>query len=275
MAQKRTSLIVIPARFQSSRLPGKPLRQIWGETMIKRVHERCSETGLDTVVATDDERIANECVKKSMDYVMTSPDCLTGTDRVAEVAKAKPDYKGYINVQGDEPFVTPSDILMISDLLCNSYGKAEVLCGMCRIEEPEQYYSQNVPKIAFNQDRVGHSGLLRYISRAPIPGVKANMGWPKGNAWKQVCIYGFSSWHLHQFTEQKEKTTLEYIEDIEILRFLEIGIPVRMVMIQGSPLAVDTENDLNRANDLYEHMLEYPTPNADKEILNNLKKGKH
>jgi len=120
---------------------------------------------------------------------------------------------------------------------------------------------------------VGHSGLLRYISRAPIPGVKANMGWPKGNAWKQVCIYGFSSWHLHQFTEQKEKTTLEYIEDIEILRFLEIGIPVRMVMILGSPLAVDTENDLKRANDLYEHMLEYPTPNADKEILNKLKKG--
>ena len=71
-----------------------------------------------------------------------------------------------------------------------------------------------------------------------------------GNVWKQVCIYGFKAWHLEKFTEQKEKTALEFVEDIEILRFLEMGISVRMVMIKGSPMSVDTEEDLQKANQL-------------------------
>ena len=246
-------LIVIPARFKSMRLPGKPLRKIGPETMIKRVYRICNMTGLDTIVATDDHKIAQECINNSMEFVMTSPDCLTGTDRVAEAASIKTKYNGYINVQGDEPFVNPDDILKIAEEMTpRAFDRKtdEVFCGMCRITEKEQYYSPHVPKIVFDQDRPTGSGLLRYISRAPIPAVKEGYDWPEGNVWKQVCIYGFKWWHLESFAKHKEKTTLEFVEDIEILRFLEMGVAVRMIMIEGSPMSVDTEEDLKKANDL-------------------------
>ena len=247
-------LIVIPARFKSTRLLGKPLRKICGETMIKKVHRKCVATGLDTIVATDDQKIAQECRDNGMEFIMTSEHCLTGTDRVADAASIKTkQYAGYINVQGDEPFVNPDDILKIAEEMTpRAFDRKtdEVFCGMCRITEKEQYYSPHVPKIVFNQDKPGHSGLLRYISRAPIPAVKEGYDWPEGNAWKQVCIYGFKWWHLKEFVKQKEKTTLEFIEDIEILRFLEMGVAVRMIMIEGSPMSVDTEEDLQKANDL-------------------------
>ena len=247
-------LIVIPARFKSTRLPGKPLRKIGGETMIKRVYDKCVVTGLDTVVATDDHKIAQECRDNGMEFIMTSEHCLTGTDRVADAASIKTkQYVGYINVQGDEPFVNPNDILKIAEEMTPRVFDRktdEVFCGMCPITEKEQYYSPHVPKIVFDQDRPTGSGLLRYISRAPIPAMKEGYDWPEGNAWKQVCIYGFKSWHLKEFAKQKEKTTLEFIEDIEILRFLEMGIAVRMIMIECSPMSVDTEEDLQKANDL-------------------------
>ena len=247
-------LIVIPARFKSMRFPGKPLRKIGPETMIKRVYRICNMTGLDTIVATDDHKIAQECINNSMEFVMTSPDCLTGTDRVADAASIKTkQYAGYINVQGDEPFVNPDDILKIAkEMTPRAFDRKtdEVFCGMCRITEKEQYYSPHVPKIVFNQDKPDHSGLLRYISRAPIPAVKEGYDWPEGNVWKQVCIYGFKWWHLKEFAKQKKKTTLEFVEDIEILRFLEMGIAVRMIMIEGSPMSVDTEEDLQKADTL-------------------------
>jgi len=246
-------LIVIPARFKSTRLPGKPLRKIGGETMIKRVYNKCVATGLDTVVATDDFKISKECADNDMEFIMTSEHCLTGTDRVAEAASIKYGYIGYINVQGDEPFVNPDDILKIAkEMIPRAFNRKtdEVFCGMCRITEKEQYHSPHVPKIVFNQDKPDHSGLLRYISRAPIPAVKEGYDWPEGNAWKQVCIYGFKRWHLKEFAKQKKKTTLEFVEDIEILRFLEMGVAVRMIMIEGSLMSVDTEEDLKRANDL-------------------------
>ena len=247
-------LIVIPARYRSARLPGKPLRKIGGETMIKRVYDKCVVTGLDTVVATDDFRISKECADNDMEFIITSEHCLTGTDRVADAASIKTkQYAGYINVQGDEPFVNPDDILKIAEEMTpRAFDRKtdEVFCGMCRITEKEQYYSPHVPKIVFNQDKPDHSGLLRYISRAPIPAMKEGYDWPEGNAWKQVCIYGFKWWHLKEFMTQMKKTTLEFIEDIEILRFLEMGVTVRMIMIEGSPMSVDTEEDLQKANDL-------------------------
>ena len=247
-------LIVIPARYRSNRLPGKPLRKICGVTMIKRVYDKCIVTGLDTVVATDDKRIARECTDNDMEFIMTSEHCLTGTDRVADAASIKTKrYVGYINVQGDEPFVNPDDILKIAEEMTpRAFDRKtdEVFCGMCPITEKEQYYSPHVPKIIFNEDQPDHSGLLRYISRAPIPAVKEGYEWPEGNAWKQVSIYGFKWWHLKEFMTQMEKTTLEFIEDIEILRFLEMGVAVRMIMIEGSPMSVDTEEDLQKANDL-------------------------
>ena len=140
-------LVVIPARFKSSRLLGKPLKKIAGKTMLKRVYDRCEETNLDVMVATDDERIAEYCESERIDFIMTSPDCLTGTDRVAEVSD-RLNYSGYINVQGDEPFVSPKDILAVEKEM-QVGDKREVLCGMCRIDNLDHYYSPHVPKVIF------------------------------------------------------------------------------------------------------------------------------
>ena len=140
--------------------------------------------------------------------------------------------------------------------------KREVLCGMCRIDNLDHYYSPHVPKVVFDEDRGNHSGKLRYISRAPIPAVKEGYSPPKDDMWKQVCIYGFQNIHLRKFTnsynkqslDNPDKTRLEFIEDIEILRFIEKGIPVRMMKLKGSAMSVDTEKDLEIANALWERL---------------------
>ena len=253
-------LVVIPARWKSSRLPGKPLKKIAGKPMLKRVYDRCDETGLNVIVATDDERIASYCKEENIEYIMTSDGCLTGTDRVAEVSD-RLNYSGYINVQGDEPFVSPEDILAVEKEM-QIGDKREVLCGMCRIDNLDHYYSPHVPKVVFDEDRGDHSGKLRYISRAPIPAVKEGYSPPKDDMWKQVCIYGFQNIHLRKFTnsynkqslDNPDKTRLEFIEDIEILRFVEKDIPVRMMKLKGSAMSVDTEKDLELANALWERL---------------------
>ena len=262
-------LIVIPARFKSTRLPGKPLRMIGDDTMLHRVYKRCLETNFDTVVATDDDRIISECKEKGMGWVKTSSEHKTGTDRVAEVAVNQlcGPYESYINVQGDEPFVFPEDIMKIRDaIMRKDVDTEEPVCGMCPLIDEEQYWSPNVPKVVIDYEINGFSrntGKLRYISRSPIPGVKGGMPWPKDEAWKQVCIYGFKRWHLifysdyskaHQSShpQYEGKSPIEYSEDIEILRFIDIGINVRMASIEGTPLAVDTEEDLIKANEFHE-----------------------
>jgi 3-deoxy-manno-octulosonate cytidylyltransferase (CMP-KDO synthetase) len=253
-------LIVIPARWKSTRLPGKPLKKIAGKTMLRRVYDRCQETALEVMVATDDDRIAKHCEEENMDYIMTSEGCLTGTDRVAELSD-RLNYAGYINVQSDEPFVLPEDILAIEKEMWMGDHR-EVLCGMCQIDNLDHYYSPHVPKVVFDEDRGEHSGKLRYISRAPIPAVKEGYPPPKDDMWKQVCIYGFRSHHLKEFTDthntqsldNPNKTRLEFIEDIELLRFVEKDIPVRMIKLKGSAMSVDTENDLEIANALWERM---------------------
>jgi len=253
LSGKTETLIVIPAREKSSRLPGKPLKKIAGKAMIKRVYDRCVETGLHTVVATDSDAIKEYCEKNNVSYVMTSSDCLTGTDRVAEVAELNPEYSGYINVQGDEPFVQVKDILAIEKEL-RVGDRREAVCGMCRIIDSMQYYSPHTCKVIFDSDRKD-SGLMRYVSRSPIPAVKPGCD-PPEVAWKQVSIFGFRKHHLELFRgpalRRKEKTLIEWYEDIEVLRFLELNVPVRMMKLEGSLMAVDTEKDLREANELWE-----------------------
>lgn len=261
-------LIVIPARFKSTRLPGKPLRMIGDDTMLHRVYKRCLDTYVDTVVATDDDRIISECKEKGMEWVKTSSEHKTGTDRVAEVAVNQlcGPYESYINVQGDEPFVLAEDIMKIrAAIMRKNIDTEEVICGMCPLIDEEQYWSPNVPKVVIDYDLEAvtrKTGKLRYISRSPIPGVKGDLPWPKDEAWKQVCIYGFKRWHLIFYSDYAKgcpadhpyegKSPIEYTEDIEILRFFDIGINIRMVVIDGTPLAVDTEEDLIKANEFNE-----------------------
>jgi 3-deoxy-manno-octulosonate cytidylyltransferase (CMP-KDO synthetase) len=230
-------LIVIPARYQSSRFPGKPLVSIQGKPMIQWVWEVCTQV-LDpdrVLVATDDERIAKVCHERKMLCEMTSPTAKTGTDRVAEVARRHP-ASVYINVQGDEPMILPEDITKV--ITAALQAPEHVYNGMCRLMSEEEYLSTSVPKILS-----APNGRLLYATRAPAPGNKEATF--QGGS-KQVCIYSFSAASLEAFTAQQEKTPLESIEDIEILRFLELGLEVRMVQVSGSSIAVDHPEDVTR-----------------------------
>ena len=173
-----------------------------------------------------------------MRYEMTSSACKTGTDRVAEVAKRYP-ASVYINVQGDEPMMNPEDILRVLEAaLCEP---DHIYNGMCPILSEEEFQSRSVPKILSAPD-----GRLLYATRSPAPGNKE--GTFQG-AYKQVCVYSFSRSCLEAFTAQQEKTPLEEIEDIEILRFLELGFEVRMVEVSQASIAVDHPEDVARVVD--------------------------
>jgi 3-deoxy-manno-octulosonate cytidylyltransferase (CMP-KDO synthetase) len=230
-------LIVIPARYQSSRLPGKPLIDLMGKSMILRTYEKCIEVvpKENVIVATDDIRIYDHCLSHSMAALMTSTSCLTGTDRVAEVAQVvKAEY--YINVQGDEPLFNSNDILKVLESIKSNKGK--IINGYCSIKSREDFCSISIPKVVFRPD-----GRLLYMSRSPIPGNK-NADFVKGN--RQVCVYAFPKEALENFSKQKIKTTLENEEDIEILRFLEMGYEVFMIELSDDSIAVDNPSDVEK-----------------------------
>ncbi len=228
-------VVVIPARLASSRLPEKPLLNIYGKSLIQRTYEQCIKAVNEKLVyvATDNIKIYDHCEKLGIKVVMTSEKCLTGTDRIAEFAGIiKADY--YINVQGDEPLIDPKDIQKIINSLSQHAG--EILNGYTRIEDETSYYSKMIPKVVVDIDKI-----LLYMSRAPIPG---NKGGEFIKAWRQVCVYAFPYNSLKTFNECKKKTPLEQIEDIEILRFVELGFKVRMIELSNDSISVDTPEDV-------------------------------
>jgi 3-deoxy-manno-octulosonate cytidylyltransferase (CMP-KDO synthetase) len=229
--------IVIPARYQSSRFPGKPLVDILGKPMIQRVWEQCCQAVPENLVyvATDDDKIEKVCENFGAQVIMTSSSCLTGTDRLAEANKSL-NCDFIVNVQGDEPLINPSDIQSV----INAYilKPEQIVNAMCEIKDESEFRSFTVPKVV-----VTKSGILMYMSRSPIP-ISKNNEYKK--AFKQVCIYAFSKSHLSMFSSQSQKTTNEAIEDIEILRFLENDIPVKMIEVSQSSIAVDVPDDLKK-----------------------------
>ena len=229
------TIVVIPARYQSSRLPGKPLIDICGKSMIQRTYERCimSTPPKDVYIATDDDRIQRHCEEFSANVVMTPADCLTGTDRLACVAE-KIDADIYINVQGDEPIIDPEDILNV--IQAAKQNPKSVINGMAAIEDEESFRNPSIPKVVARPD-----GRLLYMSRAAIPTTKTLSF---QTAKRQICIYAFPHAALEAFAAQRHKTHLENIEDIEILRFLELGFEIHMIELSGQSYAVDTPEDL-------------------------------
>tara|TARA_B110000908_G_scaffold129163_1_gene151733 strand:- start:3208 stop:3933 length:726 start_codon:yes stop_codon:yes gene_type:complete len=229
--------IVIPARYQSSRFPGKPLADVLGRPMIQHVWERCC-LAVDTslvYIATDSDKIREVAEDFGAQVIMTSSTCLTGTDRLAEANKQL-NCDFIINVQGDEPLINPEDIKAV----INEYEKAPntIINAMCRLKDEQEFRSFTVPKVVTSK-----SGNLLYMSRSPIPVTKSNQF---HSGYKQVCIYAFSKEHLEFFASHQEKTQIEAIEDIEILRFLENDIPVKMIEVASSSIAVDIPEDLER-----------------------------
>ena len=229
--------VVIPARYQSSRFPGKPLVDLLGKTMIQRVWELCCHAvGVESVyIATDSHLIEERAKDFGAKVIMTSDTCMTGTDRLAE-ANLQLDCDFIINVQGDEPLINPADI---NKLIQAYLAKPNtIINAMCSIKDETEFRSFTVPKVVTSK-----SGKLLYMSRSPVPVTKENS---YHFGYKQVCIYIFSKEHLNFFSSHTEKTPIEQVEDIEILRFLENDIPVQMVEVQTSSIAVDVPADVDK-----------------------------
>lgn len=228
---------VIPARYPSSRFPGKPLVPILGVPMIIRVARiTASALGIEnTIVATDDARIAAVARDHGFAAELTSADALTGTDRLAEVAGRR-DADIYVNVQGDEPLLDPGYITRVVET--KRRVPDEIVNAMCLLGPAEDPENPNIPKVVAAED-----GRLLYMSRRALPGFKDPKHGPL-HYWKQVCIYAFSRRELVAFANVGRKSTIEASEDIEILRFLEIPLPVRMIEVASGSLAVDTPSDV-------------------------------
>lgn len=229
--------VVIPARFQSSRFPGKPLVNLCGKPMIQHVWERCCQAvGVDKVyVATDSDEIESVVNNFGGQILRTSSTCLTGTDRLAE-ANRELNCDFIINVQGDEPLICPNDINTVAQAYLS--GDGSVVNAMCEITDEQEFRSFTVPKVVCDQ-----SGKLLYMSRSSIPLTKEGKF---KSAFKQVCIYAFSKEHLEFFLSHQKKTPLELIEDIEILRFLESQYPVQMIQVESGSIAIDVPGDVER-----------------------------
>ena len=231
------TVIIIPARYKSTRFPGKPLTPIQGKPMILWVAELCAEVlpAEFVYVATEDFQIKEIVEKAGFNVVMTSNKCFTGTDRIAEAAiQIEADI--YVNVQGDEPLLNPADILKIIE--AKKMYPNEVINGYCKIGDNEEPESVNIPKVIFNENQ-----QMVYMSRNLVPGTKTKEFVPP-NYYKQVCIYAFNKQELIDYAEFGRKGTLEYYEDIEILRFLDIGVNIRVVETKSVSLAVDVPEDV-------------------------------
>lgn len=230
---------VIPARYKSSRFPGKPLADICGKPMIWWVYQQARKVAefSNLYVATDSEEIEQTCRKYDMNVIMTSDAHPTGTDRIGEVARRiKADL--YVNIQGDEPMIEPETIRQaILPFLTNPDLQISNL--MTAIKDPVDVVNFTVPKVITNKDNIGV-----FLSRAPAP-------YPKGSIsytyYKQVCVYGFKPEAL-EFYCSSERGKIERIEDIEILRFIEAGWKVQYVEVDSETVAVDTPNDLKKVN---------------------------
>lgn len=229
--------IIIPARYKSSRLPGKPLKKILGKEMVIRVADICAKTipKKQIIVATDNLSIRNVCKKFGYESLLTPKSCKTGSDRVFHVAK-KIKSNFFVNVQGDEPLIDPSDIKKIIKM--KKKFKNHVVCGYCDVNRKDAT-SNNVPKVVINK----YSDLI-YMSRSLVPGMKKSKKTKKIKYFKQVCIYAFNYMELKKYHLYHGKSIVENLEDIELLRFFDLKTPIKMVKVSNKSISVDIEKDL-------------------------------
>ncbi|RWU10453.1 3-deoxy-manno-octulosonate cytidylyltransferase [Pedobacter chitinilyticus] len=234
---------IIPARYASTRFPGKPLVDIYGKTMIQRVYEQSIKTkGLaHVVVATDDERIAEEVTNFGGQYVMTANTHQSGTDRCAEVADKMPEYDIIINIQGDEPYISPEQIELLST--CFSDDKTQLATLIKEINTDEELFNVNIPKVVINAQQEA-----LYFSRQTIPYLRntEKENWLKAHQfYKHIGIYGYRRDVLLALTKLKP-STLEITESLEQLRWLENGFTIKTKVTHLETIAIDTPEDLKK-----------------------------
>lgn len=228
---------IIPARYESSRFPGKPLADICGKPMIYWVYNQAKkvEDFFEVYVATDDEKIEKVCIENNINVIMTSKNHSTGTDRLGEVA-SKISADLYVNIQGDEPLIEPDTIKKAIEPFYKNKD-LEVSNLMTKIKNPVDGVNCTVPKVITNKDNIGI-----YLTRSLAPYPKGSIDY---NFYKQVCVYGFKPEALKFYCES-ERGKIEKIEDIEILRFIEAGYKVQYIEVDSDTVAVDTIKDLEK-----------------------------
>jgi 3-deoxy-manno-octulosonate cytidylyltransferase (CMP-KDO synthetase) len=232
---------VIPARYASTRLPGKPLVSIAGKPMIERVWERARQASRvsQVIVATDDERIAKAVKSFGGEAVLTRADHRSGTERVAEVAVAHPDAEILVNVQGDMPLIDPAAIDAGIEAVRD---EEDVTVGTLAvpISNPAEIMDPNVVKTVLDFD-----GNALYFSRAPIPWVRDRQAPVHAKHLKHVGLYVFRREALLEFATFPQGD-LERIEQLEQLRWLENGYRIRVVETEHKTVEVDTPEDVKR-----------------------------
>ncbi|MDR6781672.1 3-deoxy-manno-octulosonate cytidylyltransferase (CMP-KDO synthetase) [Pedobacter africanus] len=234
---------IIPARFASTRFPGKPLVEIQGKSMIQRVYEQTlkAKSLTKVVVATDDERIANEINSFGGSFVMTASTHQSGTDRCAEVARHFLDYDIVINIQGDEPFIDPKQI----DLLVSCFEKENVQLATLikKIQTEAELFNNNIPKVVINSRQEAI-----YFSRHTIPYIRnaEKDKWLNSQQfYKHIGIYGYTTLSLQEITKLKP-SALEIAESLEQLRWIENGYAIQTRVTDIETIAIDTPEDLEK-----------------------------
>lgn len=234
-------IAVIPARYSSTRLPGKALAEIGGVPMIVRVWRQAGRARLMSrvIVATDDERIARAIRQAGGEAEMTSSAHQSGTDRIAEVASRIP-ADIYVNVQGDQPFIAPEDLDALAAPMRDDSAVAMATLAT-PIVDLEEWHNPNKVKVV-----CGDRGDALYFSRSPIPFLRDGTGVPP-NALRHIGVYGYRRDFLLKFASLPPGV-LEQIEKLEQLRALERGYRIKVVASVAPSLEVDTPDDLARAN---------------------------
>jgi 3-deoxy-manno-octulosonate cytidylyltransferase (CMP-KDO synthetase) len=242
---KIKTLGVIPARYAAQRFPGKPLALIAGKSLVQRVYEQAAKAKrLDKiVVATEDTRILEAVEKFGGDAMLTSPDCATGTDRVAEIARAV-DAELVLNIQGDEPLMRPE---MIDQLVEGMQKDTGCVMGTLarKINAAEQLTNPNVVKVV-----VGRNGNALYFSRSQIPYVRdATDQFRGGTFYKHLGIYAFRREFLLKFVALPA-SELEKTEKLEQLRALENGYAIKVLITPHDSIGVDRPEDVNLVEEI-------------------------
>jgi 3-deoxy-manno-octulosonate cytidylyltransferase (CMP-KDO synthetase) len=234
---------IIPARYASSRFPGKPLIDIHGKTMIMRVYEQCIRANFtEVIIATDDERIQNEALKYNAKVIMTNPKHDNGTQRCAEAATILPaNIQNIVNVQGDEPFIA---IQTLNEIIACLESENYPIVSFCKfIHDVREINSENVVKVITDKDN-----KALYFSRSAIP---FNRDKIEPNYYKKhIGLYGFKRNILADLVNLPE-SKLELYEKLEQLRWLENGFAIKMLLTENESLAIDSPEDLDKILSIY------------------------
>ncbi len=234
---------IIPARYASTRFPGKPLVDIAGKTMIQRVYEQAKKCGhlSEVIVATDDDRIYDYVTAFGGKAIMTSPDHQSGTDRCAEVAQIHPTYEAVINIQGDEPYIDPEQISKL--IGCFNDSSTQIATLIKKVLTNEELHNTNSPKVIVNKN-----SEAIYFSRSPLPHIRGQepQNWLQHfTYYKHIGIYGYRADILQQITKLPI-SSLEKAESLEQLRWIENGYKIKVAETELETFAIDTPDDLQK-----------------------------